>query len=211
MEATFCFVDVSGFTVLTEAHGDHTAADLIQRFGELVQEALEEPGRLVDAVGDAVLVTYPEPTGAVEFVTRLFAIVVKEPDFPALRAGLHHGPVVERDKRFFGATLNLAARIAGQARGGQVLASAAVAEAISASCIEVNRLGTFQLRNLRDSIEIFSLECEGVVTTSVIDPVCRMRVEVDHAPGRLRYEGVDYCFCSLACAAQFAVSPESYV
>ena len=91
-----------------------------------------------------------------------------------------------------------------------MLASSAVAELISTSCIDVILLGMFRLRNVRDPIQIFSIECEGAVTTSVIDPVCRMRVNPDHAPGRLRHEGVDFCFCSLACAALFAASPESY-
>lgn len=211
IEATFCFVDVSGFTALTEAHGDHAAADLIQRFGGLVQESLAQPGRLVDAVGDASLVMYPEPEAAIEFVTLLFRRAIAEPDFPALRAGLHHGPVVERSGRFFGATLNLAARVAGQARGGQVLGTAPIADAARSRCVEVTQLGVYTLRNVREAVEVFSLECEGTVTTSVIDPVCRMRVEPDQAPGRLRHDGTNYWFCSLSCAAKFAAAPEVYV
>lgn len=210
VEATFCFVDVSGFTALTEAHGDSAAADLIQRFGELVQEALDDRGQLVDAVGDAVLVMHPTPAQAADFVARLFRRAASEPDFPALRAGLHHGPVVERDGRFYGATLNLAARVASQAHGGQVLGTGTVAEAVRARGIEASRLGPHALRNVRDPVDLFALEFEGAHTTSAVDPVCRMRVEPDRAPGRLRHEGVDYWFCSLACVAQFAASPETF-
>lgn len=210
IEATFCFIDVAGFTALTEAHGDEVAADLIEHFGALVDEALAEPGQLINVIGDAVLVSYPTPAAAVDFAMRLFARAAAEPDFPALRAGLHHGSVVERDGRMFGTTLNLAARVAAQAGGGQVLVTEAVADAVRASHLEVERMGTFTLRNLRDPVELFRVSPRGAESSSVLDPVCRMLVEPDGAPARLRYEGTDYWFCSLDCAAKFAASPQAY-
>ena len=210
IEATFCFVDVSGFTALTEAHGDVAAADLIERFGELVNEALSDGGNLVDAIGDAVLVSFEEPGAAVAFVSRLFGAAARESDFPALRAGLHHGSVVERGGRLFGAALNLAARVAAQAHGGQVVATEGVATAVREDCVEVAPLGVFTLRNVRDSVELFSLNCTKAASEEVLDPVCRMRVSPDRAPGRLRHEEMDYWFCSLACAAKFATDPEPY-
>jgi len=57
VEATFCFVDVAGFSALTEAHGDTAAADLLERFTALANGALGDEGRLVKTIGDAVLVT----------------------------------------------------------------------------------------------------------------------------------------------------------
>jgi len=209
IEATFCFVDVSGFTALTEAHGDSAAADLVQRFGDLVRESLTPSGRLVDAIGDAVLVLHSEPVAAVEFVVRLFERAASEPDFPVLRAGLHHGSVVERSGRFYGATLNLAARVAGEARGGQIVFTAAVAEALPPERFASTALGEHALRNVRDPVALFALE--SCVAPIVIDPVCRMRVEPDRAPGRLRHAGRTYWFCSLDCAAKFAAIPAAYV
>lgn len=208
IEATFCFVDVSGFTALTEAHGDSAAADLVQRFVEMVRESLAAPGRLIDAIGDAVLVMHPEPTPAVAFVVRLFERASAEADFPALRAGLHHGPVVERAGRYFGATLNLAARVAGEARGGQILYTAPVAAALPSGRFASVRLGEYTLRNVRDRVALFALE--SPTSDVVIDPVCRMQVEPDRAPGRLRHEGATYWFCSLECAEKFAASPAAY-
>jgi len=209
IEATFCFVDVSGFTALTEAHGDAAAADLVQHFGELVRASLRAPGRLVDAIGDAVLVMHPEPVAAVAFVVDLFDRASAEPDFPVLRAGLHHGPVVERAGRFYGATLNLAARVAGEARGGQILYTAPIAAALPAERFTSVKLGEHSLRNVRDPVTLFALDSVGAAI--VIDPVCRMRVEPERAAGRLRHDGETYWFCSLSCAAQFAASPAAYI
>lgn len=211
VEATFCFVDVAGFTALTEAHGDVAAADLVEHFGALVRSTLAGEGRLIDAIGDAVLISFGEPVLGVEFVSRLFEASAEEADFPALRAGLHHGRVVERDGRHFGAALNLAARVAGQAHGGQVLATEPVAEAARSHDIEVSSLGSLTLRNVRDPIELFSLGVSPRGSAHVVDPVCRMRVRRDSAKGRLQYTGKDYWFCSLGCAEKFASDPGPYV
>lgn len=57
MEATFGFVDLAGFTALTEAHGAEAAADCVHRFVRSVEEALADEGRLIERIGDAVFVT----------------------------------------------------------------------------------------------------------------------------------------------------------
>ncbi len=119
--------------------------------------------------------------------------------------------MVERAGRFFGADLNLAARVAGQARGDQVLATASVAEAATKQRIAVAKLGPFTLRNIREPVELFALDLSGAMVADATDPVYRMRVWPERAPARLRHAGVDYWFCSLSCAASFAASPDSYV
>jgi class 3 adenylate cyclase len=209
-EATFCFVDLAGFTALTETHGDRAAADLVERFLALVEASLNDETRIVDTIGDAVLTISPSPDEALDFLARLFTKVATEPDFPVLRAGLHHGEVVERGGRFFGTTLNLAARVAGQARGDQVLATRPVADAARQAGIQVTSLGAHTLRNLREPVELFSLQLSGADANSVLDPVCRMRVDKEAAAGHLRFSETDFWFCSLHCAGLFAAEPERY-
>lgn len=209
MQATFCFVDMAGFSALTEAHGDDAGARFAIRFAELVADALAAEGRLVKTIGDAVLVTTPLPEHAIRFVSRLWAVTRDEPDFPVLRAGLHHGDAVERRSDVFGAAVNLAARVAAQAKGGQVLVTAVVADAARALGQLVTPIGPIVLRNLRDPVELFALE---IVPDSLgaIDPVCRMRVAPDSAAGRVRSDGLDYWFCSIECVRSFAADPGAY-
>ena len=154
----------------------------------------------------------PLPVSGVRFVRRLFAIAAEEPDFPILRAGLHHGEALERDGSFLGSTINVAARVAAQARGGQILATTAVADAARAEGIAVTSIGLVSLRHVRDSVELFELH-PTVATgeTDAIDPVCRMRVERKQAAGRLRFADVEYWFCSLPCVAAFAANPHAYL
>ncbi len=65
-ETTIAFVDLAGFTALTETHGDDEAADLAERFTELARTALGSEDRLVKSIGDAVLLTAPSPSAAAE-------------------------------------------------------------------------------------------------------------------------------------------------
>jgi class 3 adenylate cyclase/YHS domain-containing protein len=210
VEATFCFVDLAGFSALTEAHGDEAAADLALRFTGLVTETLAGHGRLVKTIGDAALVVSPSPPPAIRFVSGLWRRAAEEPDFPVLRAGLHHGEAVERGDDVFGSAVNLAARVAAEARGGQVLATARVGDAARSGGVSVTPLGTVTLRNVRQPVELFQLDFGLGGMPEVIDPVCRMRIASDSAPARLHLDGIDYWFCSARCLGLFAADPGAY-
>ncbi len=202
MEATFCFVDLAGFSALTEAHGDNAAADLALGFSRMAREELPDDGRLIKTIGDAVLVCVAEPRGAAEFIRRLWVRAAGEADFPVVRAGLHHGEAVERGGEVFGAAVNLAARITAQAGGAQVLATQRVADAARTVGVRVTELGELRLRNIGRPVRVFSLALVGDSSSEVVDPVCRMRVSPNTAPARLRFNGTEYWFCSLECAPE---------
>ena len=208
---TFSFIDLAGFTAMTEAMSDDDAADVVARFCEIAREALGSDDRLVKSIGDAVMLVSPTPTAGLQLVTRTLDLVAAETSFPLPRAGLHHGPAAERDGDFFGAAVNLAARVAGQAYGGQVLATISVADAARLQNLRVVDLGSFRLRNVTEELELYEIHVGPSVEGGAIDPVCRMRVERDIAAGRLRHEEVDYWFCWLKSAALFAAAPVSYV
>ena len=211
VERTFCFVDLAGFSALTEAHGDNAAADLLEHFTELVGKSLGSDDRLVKTIGDAVLLTSRSPKHAVGLVARLWDALAAEPDFPQVRAGIHHGPAVEKRDDVFGAAVNLAARVASQAGGGKVLTTGSTARAAEALGIGVTPLGPVRLRNIREAVELYALDLNRMPTAEVLDPVCRMRVEPQRAAGRLNFAGTTYWFCSLRCSSLFASDPEAYV
>ena len=209
---TFGFVDLAGFTALTEVHGDADAVVLIQRFIELAEATLaDDTGTLVKTIGDAVMLRFATPTEALAAMQQLFADVAAEPDFPALRAGLNHGPAIALGGDFFGSTVNLAARIAGEARGGQLLAALIVAEAAEDVGLEIIDLGDFHLRNLVEPVRLYEVVLGPPIAPTAIDPVCRMTVDPHQAIGRIHHAGVDYWLCSLKCAAAFTAAPEAYV
>ena len=209
--ATFGFVDLAGFTALTEAHGDAEAVAMLERFEAETRASLGDSGRLVKTIGDAVMLAFEEPTAAVTAVVSLFA-ALRGTDLPVARGGLHHGAAVERNGDYFGAAVNLAARIAGQAHGEQVVVTSVVAAAARAAGVSVAELGCFDLRNIAEPVELFQLPMDSdPAGTTAIDPVCRMQVSHASAAGRLRHRDRDHWFCSLRCASIFAADPDRAV
>ncbi len=208
--ATFGFVDLAGFTALTEAHGDAEAVVMLDRFESTARYSLCDGGRLVKTIGDAIMLAFDEPAAAVTSVVALFG-ALQSTDLPVARCGLHHGAAVERNGDYFGASVNLAARIAGQAHGGQVLVTLAVAGEAQAAGLSVVELGCFDLRNIAEPVELFELRVASDDGPTLVDPVCRMQVERDSAAGRLRHLDRDYWFCSLQCASIFTADPDRVV
>lgn len=215
VDATFLFADIAGFTALTEAHGDEEAAQLVGDFAECVRAELPASGgREVKTIGDAVMLCVPEPAAAVHLALRIAHEVMTGHGAPPVRVGLHHGPAVERDGDYFGAAVNLAARVAAEASGGEVLLTARTAAlAPDPHGVLYEPRGRRELRNVREPVDLFAAVRVGESTQAALprDPVCRMGVEPERAAGRLVYDDAAYFFCTLACAAQFARHPERFV
>jgi adenylate cyclase len=213
-EATFLFADIAGFTALTEAHGDEEAADLVASFCEAVKAELPAcDGEHVKTIGDAILLRVPDPERAVLLALRITHELMRGHGSPAVRVGLHHGSAAERDGDYFGAAVNLAARVSAEASGGEVLVTghtAALAPAIEGVYYEPR--GRQALRNVREPVELFAAVRLGGTGAGdlPVDPVCQMAVDPDRAPGRLLHDGSAYYFCTLTCAGEFARDPERF-
>ncbi len=214
IEATFCFVDIAGYTALTDTHGEHAAADLLDEFGALVRASIEPSGRLQSVTGDCAFLVFPEPLAAIAALSALYRSIADRRHFPIVRAGLHHGPALLRGNVHFGSTVNVAARVAAQAVGGQVLCTGPIADALVASAlpdIEIEHRGSVLLRNLPQPVDLYELSLPGCSREYAIDPVCKMQVDKRRAAGDLHFDKRTYWFCSLACVERFARQPLSYV
>lgn len=207
-DASILFADLAGFTALTEAHGDLAATELLERFYALAAASLTGGARLVKTIGDAVMIHAPSCDAAVETATRLRRAIDASPGWPALRVGVHCGPVLERGGDCFGATVNVAARVAAYAHAGQVLCTRATARAVDATRT-FRPLGEVHFKNVHEGVEVFEL-LEAPAPASDVDPVCRMRLDAAAAPARLPYAGRTFSFCSFDCARAFAADPAAY-
>ena len=120
------FVDLSGFTTLTRDRGDESAvraATSLQR--EADAAAIRHEGRLVKLLGDGAMLRLTDATVGVRAALDLVDTMSREGALSS-HAGVHTGPVIERDLDVFGQTVNMASRIADVAGPGEVLASEAV-------------------------------------------------------------------------------------
>ncbi len=212
---TFVFADLAGFTALTEAMGDEDAADLAGRFSSAVRDLLpEHRAHAVKAIGDALMIRAEEAGGAIRLGLRIVHEVGGQNFFPIIRVGMHTGPAAERDGDWFGATVNVAARVSGMAGGGEVLVTNASREAaVDDDDLEFHDRGRRELRNVSEPVLLYAAVRRGGVAGSdlPVDPVCRMAIDPEHSAGTVNHEGTLYHFCSLRCVGRFAASPERFV
>jgi adenylate cyclase len=151
------FLDLSGYTKLTEERGDRAAAELAARLVEIVHElAHRHGGRPVKLLGDGVMFHFPEPAQAVrcglELVDRIPRV-----GLPQARVGLHSGPVVFQDGDYFGRTVNIAARITDYARPGEILVSdQVVADVDRLEAVRFEPVGPVSLKGLSAPITLFT-------------------------------------------------------
>ncbi len=212
--ATFAFADIAGFTALTEAHGDEAAFALVSDFTNAVRAELDSvQGEHVKTIGDALMPRIPDPGDGIVLGLRIANDLMLAHGAPAVRVGLHHGQAVENDGDYFGAAVNLAARVSALATGGEVLVSGSTAAlAPDLDGVFYESRGRQTLKNVAEPVEVFAaLRLGGLSGDALpIDPVCRMAVDPDRAAGRLVHDGGAYFFCSLSCAGAFAQQPDRY-
>jgi class 3 adenylate cyclase len=156
--AAVMFSDLSGYTALS-SRDEKAALTIAALFHKEARRAAEgSGGRLVKTIGDAALTVYPDSAAALTALARLherYRIGAELLELPLLpiHSGIHSGEVVEApDGDVFGATVNLAARLEGQAQGGQAVVSEAAAVSARNAHIELHPLGERRLKNVDEPV-----------------------------------------------------------
>ena len=150
-----CFVDLTGYTQLTEERGDEVAARVAGRLAWLVNDvARSRGGRPVRWLGDGGLFHFREPWMAViaglDMVER-----APEAGLPDAHVGIHTGPVVFQDGDVYGATVNVAARIASHAQAGQVVVSEETAHRSDRHALRFEPLGAVDLKGVAKPLPLY--------------------------------------------------------
>jgi adenylate cyclase len=151
------FLDLTGYTALTEQQGDEAGADLADRVATLVNRAAHpHRGQAVKWLGDGVMFYFPEPAAAVLTALDLVEQTPATVDVQA-RVGVNAGRVIFREGDYFGRTVNVAARIADYARPGEVLVSDEVKERWSGDGVKFEAIGPVTLKGLKDEITLYAV------------------------------------------------------
>ena len=142
------FLDLSGFTALTEERGDEVAAAVAAELAGVVQDAArEQGGEAVKWLGDGVMFHFPDAAAAVGSALDLVERVPRAVQVPA-RVGVNAGPVVFQDGDYFGRTVNVAARIADYARPREVLVSQEAVDGAEHGGVAFERIGEVTLKGV---------------------------------------------------------------
>ena len=149
---TFLFTDLVGFTALTAERGDEGAADVALEFYGRVRALLAaHRAEEIKAIGDALMIRCEEPSLAIQLGLRIVSELDEDPDFPAVRVGVNTGTAVRREGDWYGAGVNVAARLCAAAGGGEVLVSEPTHEA--AGPLQRIELGERRLHWLKNVTE----------------------------------------------------------
>ncbi|WP_372453632.1 adenylate/guanylate cyclase domain-containing protein [Mycolicibacterium goodii] len=129
---TILFSDIEGSTALNERMGDRAWVRLLGRHDRLVQRCVKaHSGHIVKSQGDGYMVAFAQPVQAVRCSLALQHALGRQSDGIKVRIGIHSGRSVLRGDDLFGRNVAMAARVAAQADGGQVLVSEAVRTALA--------------------------------------------------------------------------------
>lgn len=151
-----CFLDISGYTQLTQERGDAAAAQLAEQLGRVVQrESVKHGGRAVKWLGDGVMLHFPDPGQGVVAAMDMVEGVV-DAGLPPAHVGLHAGPVIFQEGDYYGQTVNVAARIAAYAKAGEVIVSRDVVDLCHGALVAFREIGPVALKGVAGAITLYA-------------------------------------------------------
>lgn len=154
---TFLFADLVGFTSFTERVGDDAAADVAVAFQRRAERMAEAYGcDVIKKLGDAVMIHGEDATRVVALALRLRRELAGELRFPPLRMGVHSGSAVQRDGDWYGATVNVAARVADAAGAGEILLSLTTRDRIARAGVQTADRGARSFKNVTAPLALFA-------------------------------------------------------
>lgn len=190
--------DLSGYTALTETHGAVSAADLIDKYLHIVENCLTGDCRLQERVGDEVMIVSESADALLSTAVMMLQRAYREENFLQIHGGLHYGRILKRKDSYFGAAINLTARIAAKANPGTFWCSAAFNEQIKdkSKCNFLPQ-GKHLFKNVSGENELTELSIANN-TSYYIDPVCRMLI-IDKNSAVQHPANDSIYFCSRNC------------
>ncbi len=141
------FADLSRFTAMTNTLSDVRLGELVENFETRCTDVVtSRDGRVIKALGDAVLFVNPDPREATLTALELVANIGSRDDLPDVRVGLATGSGISRLGDVFGPPVNLAARLSHVARSNRVLVDDATAADLTDEEFEMRTLPPRPLR-----------------------------------------------------------------
>jgi class 3 adenylate cyclase len=159
---TILFTDVEGSTALTERLGDAKAREVLRRHERIVREALQSHGGSeIKHTGDGIMASFPSATWAVESaiaMQKAFAEYNETADEPiSMCIGLNAGEPIAEEKDLFGTAVNMAARIATKAEGGEILASDVVRQLVAGKGFLFSDRGEVELKGFEEPVRLYEV------------------------------------------------------
>ncbi len=159
---TILFTDMESSTSLTQQLGDARAQEFVRAHNNIVREALRNhAGSEVKHTGDGIMATFPSASGALDCAVAIQQAFAEHNESSGenirVRLGLNAGEPVAEDRDFFGAAVQLAARVCAHAHPGQILVSNVVRELTMGKGFLFADQGTVNLRGFEDPVRLYEV------------------------------------------------------
>jgi len=180
----FLFADLRGYTEYVERHGGEAAAQLLDRYRELVREQVARfRGAEIKTEGDSFYVVFPSVSGAVRAGLAIIEVATADsttvPGHPIrVGIGVHAGETVETTEGYVGSAVNIAARLCSQARAGELLVSDTV-RVLTATVVRAQFVsrGRQHLKGIAEPMQVFAVigSADAGTTPVARRPVAHLR------------------------------------
>jgi adenylate cyclase len=161
-EVTILFTDLVDFSSWALTAGDDAVLALLREVARATEPAIEaRGGQVVKRLGDGLMAAFPDPAEAVLAAHEACAGVAElevDGHRPGLRAGVHTGHPRKIGGDYVGVDVNVAARVADAANGGEVLASDAVRSHLDPEAFHIRRRRRFRAKGTPQGLEVYAVE-----------------------------------------------------
>src|SRR5947209_5862704 len=174
---TIMFTDVEGSTQMLSSKGFTLSHEIMKAYESIIEEKIiEHAGRRIKGLGDGVMVSFGSTRHAVECAIEIQRAIgeysKQNPERKLkIRIGINTGEVVEEAGDIFGAAVNVAARVAGKARGGQILVSEVVRDLVGPVAeITFGYRGRYKLKGFPDRFRLHDVTASEVPSPTPVLP-----------------------------------------
>ncbi len=163
---TIMFSDIEGSTAMADRLGDKRFRDVLREHNAIIREQIKAHGGFeVKSEGDGFMVAFQSAGKALACASAIQKALAERNQSSGepvrVRMGLHAGEVIKEGEDFFGRNVIMAARVASQANGGEILTSGVVKALLSGSDVAWGDSRTVALKGLSGEHEIWAVEWEA--------------------------------------------------
>jgi class 3 adenylate cyclase len=196
IELAIVFADVVGSTRLYELMGDLRARDMVAICIEVMRGATEQhQGTVIKTMGDEVMATFPSADEALNAAAQMQQQISRHAQLKldgqnvTIRIGCHFGPVVLENRDVFGSTVHTANRMTSQAKGGQIMTTAAMVERLSPEWrASVRQVDVAMLKGQGSEVALYEVLWQTEDVTSMVPAIAMSSKSGPAMRLRLRFQ-----------------------